>query len=54
MVGHSGTHWTFFALGKQVSWHPLNGRLPLSRGAGVPLFDRAVEGSPTGGLGGEH
>jgi hypothetical protein len=40
----------FFALGKQFSSHPQNGRLPLSGGAEFSLFDRAVGGSPMGGL----
>jgi hypothetical protein len=30
------------ALGKQVSWHPQNGRLPLNGRVGFPLFHGVV------------
>jgi hypothetical protein len=42
MVGHIGKLWAFCALGKQVSWHPQNGKLPLSGRAGFLFFDSAV------------
>jgi hypothetical protein len=42
MIRHSGKFWAFLSLGKLVSWHPQNGRLPLTGGAGFPLFNGSV------------
>jgi hypothetical protein len=39
----------FCALRRQVSWHPQNGSLPLSGGAGL-LFDGAAGALPLEGL----
>jgi hypothetical protein len=42
-LGTVGTAGSFYALGKQISCHPQNGRLPLNGEPGFPLFDSRVE-----------
>jgi hypothetical protein len=52
-LGTVGSARPFCAIGKQVSWHPQadgDGRLPLSRGAGFPLFDQTVRALPQEGF----